>query len=163
MPEDAVFRGIARIGLVVKDCMAMVKTYADEYGIGPWSIYELLPEKTKDTTVYGKPQKFAMRVASASIGTAQIELVQPLDNQSIYSKFLEKHGDGIHHLLFDVENYDDALVLFQKQDAKIVQGGKILGSDFAYCDSTKDLGFISEIFKPSLDSEPPEPDDIYPK
>ncbi len=163
MSVKPVFKGIAQVGLVVKDCMAMVKAYADEYGIGPWSIYEISPDTIQDATVHGRPQKISMRIASAFIGTTQIELIQPLDDHNIYAEFLEAHGDGIHHLLFDVENYDDTSNFLQKRGAKIIQGGKFEGNEFAYLDTTKDLGLISEIYKVQPDFEPKVPDDIYPK
>jgi len=50
-----------------------------------------------------------MRVAFAKIGDVEWELIQPLDDKSIYAEFLEKHGEGLHHVAFDVENFHETL------------------------------------------------------
>ena len=44
MTDKPMFTGIIQIGLVVRNCDASVRRWADEYGIGPWQIYEFNPE-----------------------------------------------------------------------------------------------------------------------
>ena len=163
MREQPVFAGISQVGLVVRDCMASVKKYNDEYGIGPWAIYEMNPDSVQEMVIHGKPEKYAMRAAVANIGDTQIELIQPLDEKSIYADFLKTHGEGIHHLLFDVDSYDETVNFFQEKGLGIFQGGNFKGGIFTYFDTTRELGLVSEIYRPTPEAELPEPDDIYPK
>ena len=162
MSNKPIFQGIYQVGLVVKDCMASVKKYNDEYGIGPWSIYEMGPDTMQDLVIRDKPEPYAMRAAVAFIGPVMIELIEPLDDKSIYFEFLQEHGEGIHHLLFDVEDYDHTVEFFKERGLGILQGGSNQGLKYAYFDTRKDLGLISEIMKASADGALPEPDAVYP-
>lgn len=157
------FKGVSQVGLVVKDCMATMRKYVNDYGIGPWAIYDFTPEVVQDMVIRGEPVKYAMRLAIATIGTFQIELIQPLDDKSIYSEFLKSHGDGVHHLLFDVDNFDQTVGFFQEKGFGILQGGCFSGARYSYFDTTEELGFITEIHHMPPNATLPEPDDFYPK
>ncbi len=37
---EPLFKKVLQIAMVVKDCDAAVKVWADKYGIGPWNIYD---------------------------------------------------------------------------------------------------------------------------
>ncbi len=45
-----------------------------------------------------------VRIASFPLGDAKVELTQPLSDDSPISKFLDKRGEGIHHLAFEVDD-----------------------------------------------------------
>jgi len=147
MEEKKIFKGMPQVGLVVKNLDATVKNY-EAYGIGPWEVHTLNEKKIRDMTVHGERRDFAMRVAFAKIGEVEWELIQPLDDQSVYSEFLEKHGDGLHHVAMDVENFDETLAFCQGRGIEVIQGG-MAGKDFgfAYLGTEKDLACITEIYK----------------
>ncbi|MFC1825323.1 VOC family protein [Thermodesulfobacteriota bacterium] len=146
MEEKKIFKRMLQVGLVVKDLDATIKNY-EAYGIGPWEVHTLDAKSIRDMTVHGERRDFAMRVAFAKIGEVEWELIQPLDDQSVYSEFLEKHGDGLHHVAMDVEDFDETLSFCQGRGAGVIQGGKA-GKDFgfAYLDTAKDLACITEIY-----------------
>ncbi len=162
MPEKPVFTKIMQIGLVVKDCDATVKKYAEEYGIGPWSIYEFNPDTVSNMIIEGKPVNYAMRLALADIGGVQWELIQPKDDISIYAQFLKENGEGLHHVAFDTENYEKTVQFYQDRGLPILQGGTWEGMTYTYLDSRKDLGVIAEIYKLTPDFKWPEPVAVYP-
>jgi methylmalonyl-CoA/ethylmalonyl-CoA epimerase len=162
MMRKPVFKGVAQVALVVKDCMASVKKYVEDYGIGPWSIYDLGPNVLENLVVHDIPQPFAMRAAIAYIGGVMIELIEPLDDNSIYTEFIKEHGEGLHHILFDVEDYGKTVQFFKDKGIGIYQGGTNKGLHFAYFDTRKELGLISEILGGTPDGELPPPTSIYP-
>ena len=47
-----------------------------------------------------------MRVAFIDAGNIKLELLEPMDSSSPIHKFLEKKGEGIHHIAFGVENIE---------------------------------------------------------
>ncbi|MEW6027557.1 MAG: methylmalonyl-CoA epimerase [Planctomycetota bacterium] len=53
----------------------------------------------------------AMKVRTAKLPTANmvIELVEPLEGEQAVNKFLEKRGEGIHHLCFAVEDIKETM------------------------------------------------------
>ena len=62
----------------------------------------------------------AMKVRTAKLPTANmvIELVEPLAGEEAVSKFIEKRGEGIHHLCFAVANIRDTMKQLQAKGYK---------------------------------------------
>ncbi|HLD35114.1 MAG TPA: methylmalonyl-CoA epimerase [Planctomycetota bacterium] len=62
----------------------------------------------------------AMKIRTAKLPTANmiIELVEPLSGEEAVSKFIEKRGEGIHHLCFAVENIRDTMKQLQAKGYK---------------------------------------------
>ena len=88
------------------------------------------------------------------------ELVEPLDDESIYAQFLATNGPGVHHVGVGVASYDDALAeLGGWRD--VLLGGGYNGLTFAYLATDDALGVITEIFSgaPGADQKP---DRTYP-
>ena len=104
-----------------------------------------------------------MNLGFCFIGSIQIELIEPLD-ESIYTDFYKKHGEGLHHLKMEVDGYDKTLNLLQSKGIEVVQsGGAHLGKRrYSYLDTKKDISFITEIADGSPDFERPSPDYWYP-
>lgn len=102
---------------VVKDMDKAIEFISSVFGVGPWLTEEFCPPKD-DITV---GESFWAKYAGAKFGPVELHLVQPLDNKSLYYQFLETHGEGLHHVAFDVSNWDEMVAHIQKQ------GGKMLG------------------------------------
>lgn len=69
-------------------------------GIGPWRVYTFGPETFTDTTCRGRPERFTFELCTAWTGAMFREIVEPLGGPSIHRDFLERHGEGVHHLAF---------------------------------------------------------------
>ena len=52
-------------------------------------------------------------------GTA-IELLEPVDENSPISKFLDKRGEGIHHICFAVDDIESALARLKKEGVRLI-------------------------------------------
>jgi methylmalonyl-CoA/ethylmalonyl-CoA epimerase len=163
MANKPAFTQVLQIGIVVKDCDASVRRWAEEYGIGPWSLYEFNPETVDQMVVRGKLQGYAMRLATADVGSVQLELIEPKDDRSIYAEFLREHGEGLHHVAFGVDDYSRVLELYGKRGEPILQGGNWKGLTYTYLDVRKDLGLIAEIYDIVPDFQLPGPAAVYPK
>ena len=57
----------------------------------------------------GEVSEQAVRVAFLPMGESALELVEPLTSGSGVAKFLEKRGEGIHHICFEVGDIEAAL------------------------------------------------------
>ncbi len=162
MPDKPIFTGILQVAVVVKDCDAAVRTYADKYGIGPWTIYDFNPDTVQNMILHGERQDYAMRLALCDVGGVQFELIEPQDDKSIYAAFLKEHGEGLHHLAFGVENYDKAMTFFRGLGHDILQGGTWHGFTYTYLTTQRDLGVIAEIYDVPAGFQWPEPVAVYP-
>jgi 4-hydroxyphenylpyruvate dioxygenase-like putative hemolysin len=163
MAEKPVFSGIFQVGVVVKNLDDAMKKYWNIYGIGPWTIYTFNPSKVKNMTVRGKPVDYAMRVGFCFVGSLQWELIEPLDDKSIYSEFLKTKGEGLHHLAFVVENYNEVVGYLKEKGIGILQGGTTPdGSTYTYLDTQDTLYCIAEIFDLPQEVSYPTPEGTYP-
>ena len=81
-------------------------------------------------TYRGKPADFVADISLSYAGETQLELIAPVNGQSIYTDFLDRAGAGLHHICIEVEDVERALA---ERDAEAVQRGLIPGRmEFAY-------------------------------
>jgi methylmalonyl-CoA/ethylmalonyl-CoA epimerase len=139
---DPAFTQAMQIGIVVRDLGATMRAYVDEYGIGPWKIYEF----NQDLHEYGRPVKRSWRLAVAMVGQLQWELIEPLDDASIYARFLAEKGGGVHHIAVAAKNFDEMLARAVERGTDLVLSGEFEGVKVAYLGTDRNLGVILEIY-----------------
>jgi methylmalonyl-CoA/ethylmalonyl-CoA epimerase len=158
---DPVFTETMQISIVVRDLEATLATYVDEYGIGPWEIYEFNPETVSEMSRDDAPSAFRFRIAVTMVGSVQWELVQPLEDKGVFAEFLAERGEGVHHVAVGGRAYPETLEAMRTKGRRMLQGGHYNGVTFAYMSTGDDLGVITEIFD-WPDGLTQEPDAIYP-
>ncbi len=94
------------IALAVKSISDSLKIWQGLFGL------ELLE------TVDVPEQK--VRVAILELGDVHIELLEPLNPESTVAKFIEKRGEGLHHLAFEIENIEKTLEDLKKSGVKFI-------------------------------------------
>jgi Glyoxalase/Bleomycin resistance protein/Dioxygenase superfamily len=159
--REPIFTGTLQVSVVVPDLEAAMKTYVEEYGIGPWDVYEFNPGNVQGMHECGEPVERTWRLALAKVGELQWELVQPLDDGSVYARFLAGHGPGVHHVGVAVADYQGTIDELGARGHEVLLGGTYNGVTFAYLSTDRDLGVVTEIFDgaPGRDQEP---DSVYP-
>jgi hypothetical protein len=90
------FTETMQLGIVVRDLEATVRRYEDDYGIGPWRFDRIDLGAANDYREYGEPVERSNRIAIAMVGRVMWELIEPLDEDGIYARFLAEKGEGIH-------------------------------------------------------------------
>ena len=88
---------IDHIGIAVRDAKEKLKLYKNFLGLEVTEIEEI-PER-------------GLRVYFIKIGDTRLELLEPMSENSEISGFLEKKGEGIHHIAFNVNGIDEAVAL----------------------------------------------------
>lgn len=163
MSPEPVFSEVLQIGLVVKDVDQAMRKYWEVMGIGPWAVYTMSPDNMRDTMVHGQAREFAMKAAFAELGSMQIELIQPLDEVSIYAEFLKEHGEGLHHAACAVADFQGTIDRLAKEGvAVLTQGVTEQGMGFAYLDTQNAMSCITEIYDIPEDYEFPASEYVYP-
>jgi methylmalonyl-CoA/ethylmalonyl-CoA epimerase len=97
---------IEHIGIAVTDLEAAVNFYENILGLKCYSIEEVKDQKVK--------------TAFFKIGQTKIELLQSTDPEGPVGKFIEKKGEGIHHIAFAVENIEQHLIDAEKKGVKLI-------------------------------------------
>jgi methylmalonyl-CoA/ethylmalonyl-CoA epimerase len=141
------FTETLQIGIVVRDLDKAMRSYEDDHGIGPWEIVEFHAGEAETLHEHGRPAERSWRLATAMVGTVQWELIEPLDDQSDYARFLAEKGGGVHHIAVAPTNYDQALAeIAEKGQEAVLSGTFGPGIRVAYLPTEQDLGVIVEIF-----------------
>jgi methylmalonyl-CoA/ethylmalonyl-CoA epimerase len=148
--RSAAFTETMQIGIVVRDLDAAIRRYEDDYGIGPWNVYQIKPEDVEVWRENGRPAQPSTRAASAMVGRVQWELIEPLDDKSIFARFLAEKGGGVHHIAVATANFDEILAEEAKRGNELVLwselGAKYNGVKVAYLGTQRDLGVTLEVF-----------------
>jgi len=142
---------VDQIGIVVRDLRSMVATLGQLLGIKDFRVMEWPIEGIDpQATYHGKPGNFRLLLAFATIGKTQIEIVQPLEGQNIYSDFLEEHGPGLHHFRLTVPDFEERVENLEANGIKKIASGTgvHVGSHWAYFDTSELLeGVVVELRK----------------
>ena len=137
-----------QVGIVVHDLEKSMEHYQSTFGIGPWQIMNIDPSIFSEMTYHGRPVQHKFRAALAMVGPMQLELIQPLEGENIFSDFLKERGEGVHHLgHVRVANLDEAIQALEKAGFPCLQSGRLTGGGYAYIDTVKALGTIIELLE----------------
>jgi hypothetical protein len=102
-------------------------------------------------TLYGKSAEYSMRIALANFQTMRLELIQPLEGDSIYKDSIKQHGYGMHHVGIVVDDILAAIKQAQSLGLNVIMDGSGFGVDgdghFAYLDSQDAFGILFELIQ----------------
>jgi methylmalonyl-CoA/ethylmalonyl-CoA epimerase len=157
-----IFTGISEIIMVVEDLDAAVRKQWDTFGIGPWEIWTFDSSTVKDMVTHDQSVDFSIRVAYTKIGDTYWELVQPLDKKSTYYEVLKERGEGVHNIVFEVQNYDSTIAEMRNRGIGIYNSGDWQGVRFTNFDTRGVLPVIAEIFHVEEGKGFPPPEETYP-
>jgi len=128
---------IDQIGIVVRDVDKVIESWSHLLLIDRWNSTEM-------ETVDKAGNKAKTKLAFTNIGPLQIELIQSVEGKTFYADFLEKHGEGIHHLGVRVDDVDAATENLGKKGVKVLFGRR---GRFAYMDTINPGGVIYELIQ----------------
>jgi methylmalonyl-CoA/ethylmalonyl-CoA epimerase len=140
---ESIFKKIINIGIVVEDVVKTIENFTQKYGIGPWSLYDCSAENIKNMTLRGKPVNSSFKLAGCRLGDIGFELIQPLDDNNIYSEFLKSKGQYLHHIGYEAKDYESAVDLFIREGLKEAQSGNFYSKErFIFFESENQLKHI---------------------
>jgi hypothetical protein len=79
--------------------------------------------ETSELVYRGKPGQFDMRLGWQRHGKVPYEWIQALRGPSTYHDHVEKHGEGFHHLAFNVDDMDEAIRQWEQSGFRMVMAG----------------------------------------
>lgn len=138
---------ITQIAVVVHDLRKTMEIYHKTLGWGPWNVYVQEPPRLHDTVLRGTPTPYTFMHAETHVGPVDFEIIQPLAGPSIYKEWLEKHGEGVHHVACMKVGGDAGALLrqFQEMGMQPMMEGSIGETiRYFYLDTEPMLKFILE-------------------
>ena len=92
-----------------------------------------------------------VRVGFFKVNDVRLELLEPTDPSSPIAKFLEKRGEGLHHLAFTVESIQDRINELQKSGLKMIDETPRSGAhhmQIAFLHPKSTSGVLTELCEP---------------
>jgi methylmalonyl-CoA/ethylmalonyl-CoA epimerase len=159
-------RKLYQIAFVTRDLKKSMQAWIDNLKIGPWAVLTFTEKTVKNLKVDGKlvNEPFKFLIAISWIGDMQLEIIQPVYGPTIYDAFLEKHGEGLHHIKEQIHDDQIAKVLAEYRDKGIgvKQTGQFDVDVHYYLETEPKLDFIYELGNCPLLDLPPEMVEMYP-
>lgn len=104
---------IDHIGIAVRDLKKAASLYSDSFGL------EVSDE-------IDAPER-QLRIAFTEISGVKLEFLMPTDNESVVAKFIDKRGEGIHHICFEVDDIERAISELKSKGVELVDEKPRLG------------------------------------
>ena len=125
---------IEHIGIAVKDLATAIRYYEEVLGLKCYSIEEVADQK--------------VRTAFFKIGETKLELLESTSDDGPVAKFIEKKGEGIHHIAFAVNNIEAQLHDAAKYGVELIdtiprKGAE--GLDIAFLHPRSNFGVLTEL------------------
>ncbi|KAA5807967.1 VOC family protein [Thermoanaerobacterium thermosaccharolyticum] len=138
---------VTQIGIIVKDIEKASQAFADFFGVEKpkWNWTDGYDKSHAEFN--GKPSDARAKLAFFDMGQVQIELIEPDENISTWREFLDKHGEGVHHIAFQVKDMDEKIEALEKNEMSLVQKGDYEGGRYAYIDTFSKLKVITELLE----------------
>ena len=125
---------LEHIGIAVKDLDVAIPVWENLLGVKCYNIEEVADQKVK--------------TAFFKVGQTKIELLEPTSEDSTIAKFIEKKGEGIHHIAFAVPDVQAALDEAESKGVKLIDKaprGGAEGLNIAFLHPKSTLGVLTEL------------------
>lgn len=129
---------VTQLCWVTADIAATETFLSANFGVRSWTRLPDIHFDPENCTLHGRPADFVVHVSLGYIGDLQLEIIQPVSGDSIYTEFLAVSPPGLHHLCFEVDDMALALESARVAGVDIVQAGSMMGGgmEFAYLDGS---------------------------
>ncbi len=106
---------IEHIGIAVRNLEESIKYYENVLGLECYALEEVVDQKVK--------------TAFFMIGQTKIELLESTDPEGAIGKFIEKKGEGVHHIAYAVENLSEALAEVESKGIQLIDKNPRKGAE----------------------------------
>jgi methylmalonyl-CoA epimerase len=99
-------RHINHVCIAVRDIDETVRFYRDVFGVGEAEIVDIEDQ--------------AVRATLIQVGGSQLEFIEPTDPNGGVAKFIDRRGEGVHHICFEVDNLAGTLQQLNAQGVAVI-------------------------------------------
>lgn len=125
---------IDHIGIAVKNLEKQIHFYTEIMGLTCIGVQEVADQKVK--------------IAMIPVGDVRLELLEPTSDDSPIAKFLEKKGEGVHHIAYQVENLEKQLHTLEELEVQLIDHAPRKGAEglnIAFLHPKSTFGVLTEM------------------
>lgn len=141
---------LAQIGFIVKDIEKSKQEFARFFDVPVPPTLNSGEFSVTKTEYRGEPAPEAQcKMAFFYFGDLQMELIEPNEAPSAWREQLEQHGEGLHHLAFNVKGMQVNIENCEKWGMKLIQKGEYRRGDgrYAFLDASDSLKMVVELLE----------------
>ena len=139
---------MTQVGIVVHDIEKTAQVYADFLGVPKPNIVVTDTIDKSQAKFKGSPTTARAKLAFFKVGPSlELELIQPDNEPSTWRDDLDRKGEGVHHIAFQIKGMKEKVADLQKENMPLLQAGEYTGGRYAYVDATRDLKVIIELLE----------------
>ena len=125
---------IEHIGIAVRNLEESIKFYEETFGLKCYAVEEVKDQK--------------VRTAFFQIGQTKIELLESTEQDGPIGKFIDRKGEGVHHIAFAVKNIESALRETEGKGIQVIDKQPRKGAeglDIAFLHPKSTFGVLVEL------------------
>ena len=133
MTEVCTVNYIDHVGVAVRDIQAALRFFQDNFGAPPSEVAELDDQGVRATLV--------------QVGQTRLELLEPLNENTTVGRFIERRGEGLHHLALNVDDISGKLRILEARGVELLdrQPREGLSGDIAFIHPRAVFGILTEL------------------
>ena len=141
MSEVCAVNHIDHIGVAVKDIDAALEFFGRVFGTPPAEV-ALLEDQ-------------GVRAALIQVGQTRLELLEPVDASGAVGRFIERRGEGLHHLALNVDGIGEKLQILDGQGLRLIdrQPRHGLSGTIGFIHPSAVFGVLTELVETVADGE----------
>ncbi len=127
------FNHIDHVGIAVKDIDAALEVFQTVFGAPPSEVHVLEDQGVRATLI--------------EVGETRLELLEPLSDESAVGRFIQRRGEGLHHLALNVNDIAGKLRVLQENGIRLVdrEPRKGLSGTIAFIHPASVFGVLTEL------------------
>ena len=133
MAETCTVNYIDHVGVAVKDIDAALKLFQQVFGTPPSEVEELADQGVRATLIH--------------VGQTRLELLEPLSEESAVGRFIQRRGEGLHHLALNVDDIAGKLEVLKTLGVRLVdkEPREGLSGRIAFVHPSSVFGVLTEL------------------
>jgi len=145
--QDPGLKKVIQVAIVVRDIEASSKRWSEVLGMPVPPIQTTRPGHEVKVIYRGKPSEGQAKLTFFNLGQVVLELIEPVGEGTSWKEFLDKRGEGVQHLGFQVVDPDKATQALEKAGMPVLHKGRYDSDDgtYIYMDSQDPLGVVIEL------------------
>jgi catechol 2,3-dioxygenase-like lactoylglutathione lyase family enzyme len=138
---------VTQIGIVVRDIGKTTRAFADVLGVPAPKVNITAPLEKAHTEYRGQPSEAQAKLSFFNLGQVSLELIEPMGGSSTWQEFLDAHGEGVHHIAFEIKGMDEKITYLTNKGVPLIQRGDYTGGRYAYLDGEPRLAVLLELLE----------------
>lgn len=139
---------VTQIAMLVHDIEKSCKEFAEFFGVENPGYIVTAGYDEALTEYKGEKSEATAKLAFFNVGTdVSIELIEPDMTKSVWRDDLDKNGEGVHHIAFNVNGMKQVIENCNLHGFPLLQKGEYTGGRYAYIDTTSVLKVKTELLE----------------